>query len=121
MLVGIVMYMSDKNGDNHYLMNYSLAFSILGLVMFPVKSYLTLLFPTVFFLKYYRNLRYSRLVCYIGKYSLEIFFAQGLSLGWFINYTDNFIINLLIVIASTICLSFLLAYYNRLFLFFNKI
>lgn len=115
MLIGILLYMSDKKGDYRYLMNCSLALSILGLVLFPVKSYLTLLLPIVFYLKSYRNLNYSRSVCCIGKYSLEIFFAQGLSLGWFINYTDNFIINLLIVLTSTFCLSYLFAFYNKLF------
>lgn len=115
MFIGILLYMSDKNDDYRYLMNCSLALSILGLVMFPVKSYLTLLFPIVFFLRFYRNISNSRMVCRVGKYSLEIFFAQGLSLGWFINYTDNFIINLLLVLTSTFFLSYSFAFYNKLF------
>ena len=99
MIVGILIFLSQSEPKRLY-------------VNLPENTYLAWL-PLFVYISTSLNWR-SKIIGYIGEHSLEVFFAQGLALMWFIQWSSSFILSIVVVTIAMVLLTMIFIFVNDL-------
>lgn len=110
MIVGILIFLSQSEPKRLYVVSIILSF--LALVNLPENTYLAWL-PLFVYISTSLNWR-SKIIGYIGEHSLEVFFAQGLALMWFIQWSSSFILSIVVVTIAMVLLTMIFIFVNDL-------